>query len=116
MKNQIRNFVTHDNPVFYAYYASQDWVLFTYIFGGMMKMPDNYPMYVRDMKQILDEYEDKLLEHIKIAGWDLTSDKLLEILKSNESYPKQDPDKEHNALEDAKWNQRLYEYLKSLNK
>ena len=36
----------------------------------------------------------------------------LEDLKAREDYPKQE--NEHNALDDAKWNKQLFEFLQNL--
>ena len=43
------------NPQFYAYYADYDWVVFCWIFGRMIDLPKGFPMYCRDLKQIMDE-------------------------------------------------------------
>lgn len=79
---------THGNPEFWAYYADYDWVVFCQLFGTMMDLPDGFPMYCRDIKQLCDSL-------------------------GNPALPKQG-DGEHNALEDARWNKQAYEYLMSL--
>jgi len=76
------------NPEFYGYYADYDWVVFCWLFGKMIDLPKGFPMYCIDLKQELDRY----------------------ILKVD--LPKQI--NEHNALEDARWNKQLYEFLKVL--
>lgn len=100
------NDVKHLFPVeFYAYYADYDWVVFCWLFGKMKNLPKGFPMYCRDLKQIFDEKEDLLRlpppnhQHID--------------LKAHSHYPKQET--EHNALDDAKWNKKLYEFIKKLN-
>jgi len=45
-----------DKPEFYAYYADYDWVVFCWLFGKMMDLPKGFPMYCRDLKQMLDEH------------------------------------------------------------
>lgn len=40
---------------FYADYGSYDWVVFCSIFGKMMDLPAGFPMFVRDIQQILSE-------------------------------------------------------------
>jgi hypothetical protein len=62
-------------PEFWAYYADYDWVALCQLFGTMMDLPDGWPMYCRDLKQLLD---DRRLE--------LSQDDSL-----------------HNALGDARW-------------
>ena len=71
-------------PEFWGYCADYDWVVFCWIFGQMIDLPDGFPMYCRDLKQLLDE-------------------------EGKEKLP--DPKGEHNALVDAEWNEKLYLYL-----
>ena len=72
---------------FYAYYADYDWVVFCWLFGRMIDLPKGFPMYCKDLKQIMDE-----------QGY-------------GSDWKKQycpDPIGEHNALVDAKWNLALF--------
>lgn len=71
----------------YGYYANCDWVLFCSLFGRMIDLPKGMPMYCRDLKQMMDE-----------KGFD----------KNWKEKNCPDPTGIHNALEDAKWNQRLF--------
>lgn len=77
-------------PEFYAYYASYDWVVFCWIFGRMLDLPKGFPMYCKDLKQMMD-------------------DKGLTKEWKRENCP--DPELEHNALADAKWNYQLYQKI-----
>lgn len=77
-------------PVFYAYYADYDWVVFCSLFGKMIDLPEGYPYYCRDLKQMLDELN--LDDH-----W-----KDLNVPQGNE----------HHALADAQWNRKLYKMMK----
>lgn len=95
------------NPEFYAYYADYDWVVFCWIFGSMMSLPKGFPMYCRDLKQILDENIVK-----KVGGNMKEFDNVLNLVKGYTDYPKQT--NEHNALADAKWNKQLHEFLNKL--
>lgn len=79
--------VTHE---FYGYYADYDWVLFCSLFGRMIDLPKEFPMYCRDLKQMMDE--NGLSKEWK-----------------QENCP--DPKDEHNALADAKWNQKLHKAI-----
>jgi len=85
-------------PEFYAYYADYDWVVFCQLFGKMIDLPTGFPMYCKDLKQSLDE------------NWGFKSDYKKARLHPN--YPKQE--NEHNALDDAKWNKKLYNFLNTL--
>ena len=76
---------------FYAYYADYDWVVFCWLFGRMIDLPKGFPKYCRDLKQMLDE-------------------------KGNPDFRKAVPKaNEHNALADAKWNLKLYNFINRLN-
>lgn len=92
--------VKHLFPLeFYTYYGDYDWVVFCWLFGKMIDLPKGFPMYSKDLKQILD---DKLPEP-----------KLSEVkLNPFSTYPK-NPD-EHNALADAHWNRSLHTFLENL--
>lgn len=75
---------------FYGYYSDYDWVLFCSLFGRMIDLPKGFPMYCIDLKQMMDERE-------LTKEW------------KKENCP--DPEKEHSAIEDAKWSRRLYECI-----
>jgi len=97
---------------FYAYYADYDWVLFCSLFGRMIDLPKGFPMYCKDLKQILDDKADEKIMEIenKIEGktrFELS----LEKIKSHYAYP--EPTDEHDALADAKWNFDLYKFIKN---
>lgn len=93
--NGIRNFVG-EKPEFYAYYADYDWVVFCWLFGRMIDLPEGFPMYCRDLKQMLDDKCDKM------GIW-------ADALKEYPGFPTQE--NEHNALDDARWNKALFEFL-----
>jgi hypothetical protein len=63
------------SPEFWAWYADYDWVALCQLYGTMMDLPDGWPMYCRDYKQVADE-----------RGTDVSQ-----------------PDSVHNALGDAQW-------------
>lgn len=73
------------HPEFWAYYADYDWVVFCQIFGTMMDLPDGYPKYCMDIKQLCVSMGDPKLPKQYTA--------------------------EHNALNDALWNKRAWEFL-----
>jgi hypothetical protein len=103
-----RNGWDTDSPIeFYGYFADYDWVLFCSLFGRMIDLPEGFPMYCRDLKQMFDEAVFKYClqeQHLIEAA-----EKKLKLLPN---YPKQT--NEHNALSDAKWNYELYKFLKTL--
>lgn len=76
--------------VFWAYYASTDWVAFYQLWGKMIEAPSQYPMYVSCLKQKMDE-------HQLTADW------------KRATCP--EPENEHNALADALWNYGLHQKI-----
>ena len=98
--NKFNVVATENRPVeFYAYYADYDWVLFCSLFGRMVDLPKGYPMMCFDLKQTF--YEKQV-----IAG--------NQDLKSFADYPTQE--NEHSALDDAKWNFKLFKFLQMCEK
>ena len=69
----------------WAYYGAYDWVAFCQLFGTMIDLPDYLPQFCMDLKQ-------------------------LSVMKGKPQHPKQIRT-EHNALEDARWNKQLYDFL-----
>lgn len=94
-------------PEFYGYYSDYDWVAFCWLFGRMIDLPKSFPMYCRDLKQELDNVN---LEVVSSEGF--LNPHWLNDIKKHPDYPKQT--NEHNALADAKWNYKLYKFLKKL--
>ncbi len=84
ISDMIKIFIGNGIPEFYGYYADYDWVVFCWLFGSMIDLPKGWPMYCRDLKQMLDEL------------------KLYSIPQ---------PDDEHNALSDAIWNEDLHKHI-----
>jgi hypothetical protein len=76
-------------PEFWAYYADYDWVALCQLFGTMMDLPKGWPMYCRDVKQLCDSV-------------------------GNPKLPEQ-ASQEHNAIEDARWTKRAWEFLQPAN-
>lgn len=73
-------------PEIWAYYADYDWVALCQLFGTMMKLPVGWPMYCRDVKQLCDSL-------------------------GNPTLPQNIGGVEHNALEDALWAKKAWEFL-----
>lgn len=64
---QIVEFVG-DAPEFWAYFASYDWVALCQLYGTMMDLPPGWPMYVRDVKQVIgDGVKLHINEHNALA-------------------------------------------------
>lgn len=78
----------YGKPEFWAYYADYDWVVFCQLFGRMIDLPEGYPMFCLDLKQVMH----------------------FSFVKKDELPDQED---EHDALSDARWNKKLYEYLDS---
>jgi hypothetical protein len=98
---EIIKFIGDDRePIFYGYYSDYDWVLFCSLFGTMMDLPEHFPMYCRDLKQMQDERQETIRKEMNSKGF---------IIKNPMNYPKQS--NEHNAISDARWNKELYDFL-----
>jgi len=80
-----------DKHEFFGYYCDYDWVVLCQLFGRMIDLPKGFPMYCRDLKQELDR---------------------LGITSEQKQLLCPDPQNEHNALADARWNRKLGEVLK----
>lgn len=104
-----KSIVFYAHPEFYAYYADYDWVLFCSLFGTMMDLPKCFPMYCRDLKQIVDQTAESIAS---LNKGEISFDEALQIVKNHGHYPP-DPVKAHCALEDARWNKKLYDFLKN---
>lgn len=74
----------------YAYFADYDWVALCSLFGRMIDLPTNFPMYCRDLKQMMD-------------AQGLTKE------WKDEACPS--PVNEHTALADARWNMRFHKAI-----
>lgn len=113
-----------EKPEFYAYYADYDWVVFCWLFGRMIDLPNAFPMYCKDLKQELDRKimlkSNKMFGNIDAEGKTMpfkaqeeySFEERLKIIKSLVRYPKHT--NEHNALADARWNFELYKFLEEL--
>lgn len=89
--NRIPETLTGKDEIeFYAYFCAYDWVLFCSLFGSMSDLPLHFPHYCNDLKQMM---KDRGLD----KKWKDAHCPL--------------PNLEHHALEDAKWNFRLYNKL-----
>lgn len=102
-------FLKTNPPSFYGYYADYDWIVFCKLFGTMMDLPKGFPMYCRDLKQMLDEKVECLFSSRKFGDGRDDFEWQLNYTKKSDKYPKQS--NEHNALSDAKWNKQLYEFI-----
>jgi hypothetical protein len=71
----------------WGYYSSYDWVVFCQLFGPMVDLPKQFPKYCRDLKQRSDD-----------LGAPKFPKDIVGLAK-------------HNALDDARWNAALYNYL-----
>ena len=100
--------VFSEKPEFYAYFADYDWVVFCQLFGKMIDLPNEFPMYCIDLKQELDKKADRL----RLPNTELSKEQMIETIKGTANYPKQT--NEHNALADAKWNKELYNFLQKI--
>jgi hypothetical protein len=86
---EIEDFVGK-KPEIWGYYCDYDWVALCQLYGTMMDLPKDWPMFCLDIKQLCVSLGDPRL-------------------------PEQGKG-EHNALADARWNRAAWEFLMSLRK
>jgi hypothetical protein len=86
IKQDILKFIGEYTPEFWGYFCDYDWVVFCQIFGCMVDLPPNFPMHCMDLKQ---EMKAKNLSREELP---------LEV-------------GEHHALNDARWNRKVYKLL-----
>jgi hypothetical protein len=95
-------------PEFWAYYADYDWVVFCWIFGRMIDLPDDFPMYCGDLKQFLD---GSIAFNKQIQIGTNKFKKAIEKFKAHPGYPENHGT--HLAYEDAIWNLKLYNFVEA---
>jgi len=78
-------------PELWAYFSDYDWVAFCQLYGRMIDLPEGFPMFCRDLKQLMDEYGVK-----------------------RDDLPAQ-RGAAHDALADAEWNRESYLWIKRGN-
>lgn len=79
----------YGKPEFWGYYADYDWVVLCQLFGTMMELPNGWPMFCMDIKQLCVEQGDPRL-------------------------PEQGKG-EHHALADARWNREAWQVLQPVS-
>lgn len=63
IKQRILDFVSpskYGKPEFWGYYANYDWVLLCQLFGKMIDIPKDWPMYINDIKSFQKVLNPKL--------------------------------------------------------
>jgi hypothetical protein len=87
IRDRLATFIPTDRNVeLWAYYADYDWVALCQLYGTMMGLPNHFPKYCLDLKQ-------------------------LSYMLGNPRHPPQLAG-EHNALADARWNRELFDFLR----
>ncbi len=81
----VIDFVGAETPQFWAYYADYDWVVLCQLYGTMMNLPNGWPMFCMDIKQLC-------------------------VSKGDPDLPKQEG-VTHNALADAVWAKQAFDFL-----
>lgn len=89
IRREVQEFVLFEGkkPELWGYFADYDHVLLCQLFGRMVDLPEGFPMYTRDIKQLMDFY------------WLKKSD-----------MPKQEG-QDHHALADARHHKAMHEFI-----
>lgn len=117
ISNEIKKFCySKSNIELYGYYSAYDHVALSWLFGKMIDLPKGFPMYTKDLKQILDEKQGErnklkdMLQDSDLYEKYKESKMIYPLnLKEMEGYPTQK--NKHDALHDARWNRDLYNFL-----
>lgn len=90
----IVEFIGDDpDPELWAWYSAYDHVCLAQIFGRMIDLPENIPMFTNDIKTL--------------------SRRIKKLTGKEPFFPKQ-PAGKHNALDDARWNVVRYDYAQGI--
>lgn len=90
--NEIIDFIgTDTDPEFWAYYGDYDWVVFCWLYGTMMSLPEHFPKFCMDLQQWW----------VQLGRPD--------VLPKKDNMP-------HNALIDARWNRDFWKALDDFSK
>lgn len=79
----VLGFLAETSPTFLTYCGAYDWVALCQLYGPMINLPQGWPRYAKDLRQMLDE-------------WDATRG-----ITQPEDMP-------HHALRDARWIMQTY--------
>lgn len=82
-----------DNTELYGYYSDYDHVVLCWLFGKMKDLPEFMPKFTLDVNQLKKDIQKSTPINLEDYG----------------GYPKNKNC--HNALEDAKWTKKLFEFL-----
>lgn len=91
----VKNFICNNpddwtNNKLYGYYVAYDHVVLAQLFGRMVDMPNGMPWWSADLKQMIEHDPHRLANLANTVKQDGT---------------------QHHALEDARWNKKLYEAI-----
>lgn len=81
----ILNFVG-PHPEFWGFFADYDWVVLCQLYGTMMQLPRDWPMFCMDIKQV-------------------------SVMMGDIRFPKLDDSVAHNALADARWTRDFFWHM-----
>lgn len=89
IRNRVLAFIRDDkSPEFWGYYPAYDWVVFAGLFGRMVDLPKGFPKSCMDLRQWAFQLHNPKLPRQRTA--------------------------QHNALNDARWNQMIWNHLNSI--
>lgn len=82
-------------PEFWAYYADYDWVALCQLYGRMIDLPEGWPMFCRDLKQLADGHplpKQTSTEHHALADALWTKEAHTVLLEAETSWEDRDDD------------------------
>ncbi len=84
IRQEMIEFIGYQIPQIWAYFATFDWLMLLRMYGGVEKLPYNFPVYCHELRQEIDR--------LKIP---------------EEKFPSKT--KAHHALADALWARQLHQ-------
>lgn len=94
----------------WADYCAYDHVVLCWVFGLMIELPSYFPMYTNDLEQLKNRVYNKMkTKHAELKTQGADVGVFLNNIKEHPGYPVNKG--AHDALQDARWNRDLYNFL-----
>lgn len=107
IKELLLDFITGKDIEIYTYCGATDWLNFYRLFGTkMLELPKHFPFQDIDLRQ---ELHKQVREIAKLNNFPFKN--VLQDIMNSSVYPTNL--NKHNALNDAKWNYKLYKFLEN---
>lgn len=109
----LGSFIPNEYPEvsFYADFCNYDWVVFCWLFGTMNDLPKGFPYYCNDLQQLKEAKWNAIISNrnkkLKYQG-------IIKHIDEHADFPKQNSVEKHHALNDARYDKELFNFINSL--